>query len=283
MSGAFDPFNRREFLRGISTTALLAAAHPILAMTQAAKRRPWAAPNGIPLITGLRLVTSVSLSTMKDFYHGVLGLPVLAEGPTEITIAGGQTPITFANIALDSDAPFYHFAFNIPENKLLAAREWQAERTPLIPPYPRLRDSRYPKDVVHFQSWNSHSVFFWDPAGNLLEYIARHDLNNGAPGGFTSEDILYASEIAMVVDDVSATAARLRETFGLEQYRRGSEVFTAVGDESGLLLVMKRGRVLGFDEGKGAGVYPTAATIRGKAAALYTVPEFPYEVSVRNP
>ena len=150
----------------------------------------------------------------------------------------------------------------------------------MIPPYARLQDSRYPNDVVHFRSWNSHSVFFWDPAGNLLEYIARHDLKNSAPGHFTSQDILYTSEIGIIVDDVRNTAFELNKTFGLEQYRGGSEVFTAVGDEHGLLLVMKRGRILGFDQGKGADVFPTVATIRGKKPARYAAPNFRYEITV---
>jgi hypothetical protein len=74
----------------------------------------------------------------------------------------------------------------------------------------------------------------------------RHDLGNAAPGPFTSLDILYASEIAFVVDDVPATAETLRGVAGVEQYRGGSDQFLALGDERGLLLVMRRGRNLGL-------------------------------------
>jgi hypothetical protein len=44
----------------------------------------------------------------------------------------------------------------------------------------------------------------------------RHDLGNAVPGPFTSRDILYASEIAFVADDVPATAETLRGVAGVE-------------------------------------------------------------------
>ena len=77
--------------------------------------------------------------------------------------------------------------------------------------------------MVDFSHWNAHSVFFYDPAGNVVEYIARHDLKNAAPGGFGSADILYASEIAWIVDDVAATASTLKKVVGIDQYRGASE------------------------------------------------------------
>ena len=212
-----------------------------------------------------------------------IGLPVLKDSANELTIGGGATPITFVLAEPDQGNPFYHFAFNIPENKLLDARAWQLNRTELLPIFPRLRDPSYPDDVVHFSHWNAHSIFFLDPAGNVLEYIARHDLRNGQDGPFGKDDILYASEIAFVVDDVSALSLALQETFELNQYREGGETFRALGDELGLILVFGRGRNMsfGYDEPKLADVFPTSATIRGGSVTKYNAPDFPYEINMR--
>ena len=147
-----------------------------------------------------------------------------------------------------------------------------------------LRDDEHP-DLVHFRHWNAHSVFFYDPAGNVVEYIARHDLGNPAAGGFGTGDILYASEIALIVDDVAATASRLRKAAGVGQYRDGDDQFLAVGDERGLLLVMKRGRTLNFnpeDPAKAARVFPTAARIRGVAGAKLDLAGFPYLLPIEG-
>ena len=55
------------------------------------------------------------------------------------------------------------------------------------------------------------------------------------------------------------------------------------GDEMGLLLVMKRGRVLNFDPSsteKAAAVFPTTATIAGPHPAQYDWPGFPYALTI---
>jgi len=232
-------------------------------------------------ILKIRLVTAAPLTDMRQFYHGKLGLPVLGESSTEITIGGGATPITFVSARAEQEAPFYHFAFNIPENKLLDARTWQLDRTRLLPIFPELRDESYPDDVIHFKHWNAHSIYFLDPAGNVVEYIARHDLGNKSHGPFSETDILYASEIAFIVDDVSAMASGLQETFDLSQYRQGGETFRALGDEHGLLLVFQRGRNMsrGFGEPKLADVFPTEVDIRATTDTKFAAPDFPYEIT----
>lgn len=266
---------RRRFLADASATALFLAAHRQLAW--AAPPRPAAAS---ARIVRLRLQTAAPLTEMQAFYHGLLGLPVLDRSERELTVGGGATPITFVAAAAELGAPFYHFAFNIPENKLRDARAWQLERTELLPIFPDARDPGFPDDVIHFANWNAHSVFFFDPAGNVVEYIARHDLPNAAEGPFTTADILHASEIGFVVDDVSGLADALGESFGLGRYRNSSDAFAAVGDEHGLLLVFRRGRnlSLGHDRPREADVFPTRAEIRAGGAVRHAVPGFPYEV-----
>jgi catechol 2,3-dioxygenase-like lactoylglutathione lyase family enzyme len=275
-------WNRRQFLSG--ATALIAAHAGISGAAPGSRPAPEAkastpdADGGDPRILALRLACAAPLTAMRDFYRDTLGLPILAEDAASVTVAGGSSRITFVAAEPADGEPFYHFAFNIPENKILLARGWQLRRTRIIPPPPHLRDPDLPDDVVDYRHWNAHSVFFWDPAGNLLEYIARHDLGNAAPGPFTVGDILYASEIGFIVDDIDATAAELKETFAFEQYRGGSDAFRAIGDERGLLLAMRTGRMLGFDEAKPAAVFPTEASLRGVAPARYTQPGLPYEI-----
>ena len=115
-----------------------------------------------------------------------------------------------------------------------------------------------------------------------MEYIARHDLKNAQPGPFGSGDILYASEIAFVVDEVASAATELRKVVGIDQYRGGSDQFVALGDEHGLLLVMKRGRVISFDakETKAVSVFRTVVSVRGAQPAKYDFAKFPYKVSI---
>lgn len=271
---------RREFLASASAAALVLATHERLAWAAIAGEGEAPTSPAAPLLAGLRLQTAAPLDEMKAFYAGRLGLDVLAESEDELTVAGGATAITFERAKPGPLRPFYHFAFNIPENKIGAARKWQLERSPLLPGLPRLRDPEFPEDVVHFAHWNAHSVFFLDPAENVVEYIARHDLGNAAGGAFDASDILYASEIGLVVDDVPFTASSVGKSFDLAPYRGGSDEFTALGDEHGLLLVFARGRTLSFGrpEPKKAEVFPVEATIHATKGRRFRMTEYPYAI-----
>jgi catechol 2,3-dioxygenase-like lactoylglutathione lyase family enzyme len=276
--------DRRRFLTWASASAAVIAAHDRLAADDPRPAPPGGRVKTDPRILSLELLTAAPLAEMKAFYHRTLGLPVADERPDRLTIAAGGTRLTFVKAGEDDGKPFYHFAFNIPENKAAAAHDWQKERGPLIPIPARLRDPKFPDGVVNYSHWNAHSVFFFDPGGNVVEYIARHDLGNAAPGPFGGGDILYASEIAWVVDDVPAAVAGLREVVGLDRYKGGDDQFAALGDERGLLLVMKRGRVISFDaeDKKVVGVFRTAAAVRGAGRARYRFPKFPYELTVEE-
>jgi len=236
-----------------------------------------------PLIKHLRLKTHL-LPEMRSFYRDKIGFPLAADSAKSITFQAGSSLLTFEQVA-DSSTPWYHFAFNIPQNQVLAARKWQLERTALMPIPERLRDPAFPDDVVNYWHWNAHSVFFFDPAGNVVEYIARHDLPNDSKEPFSTKSILCASEIGLIVDDVTSAAADLGKTAGLEPYRGTSGVFTALGDEHGLLLVMKRGRILDFhptSQAKAAKIFPTAAQVRGPANTAHKFHGFPYEIDIEK-
>jgi hypothetical protein len=273
--------DRRGFLR--QSAAALIAAHTAGAKDAAGQTT---AGNNRQMdrarILGVELQSAAPLARMKEFYQRSIGLTVVEDRADRLTVSAGESRLTFIPAASDRARPFYHFAFNIPENKIRAARDWQRERTPLLPIPANLRDAAFPNDVVNYSHWNAHSVFFFDPAGNVVEYIARHDLRNSASGGFDPRDLLCLSEIALVVDDVAAMAASLRQVAGVENYRGESEQFAALGDERGLLLVMRRGRVISFDspERKAVDVFRTAIRVRGPRRAEHRVANFPYDVAV---
>ena len=236
-----------------------------------------------PRILSLQLLTTIPLPQMKNFYHDLLGLSVLAQDADQLVIAAGQTQIIFVQAAPDQGKPFYHFAVNIPQNKLMFAREWLQERTTLLEAPLTRRDPHYPDDVRYFPAWNAHALFFYDPADNIVEFIARHNLQNDMPGPFTSPDIHCVSEIGFVVEDQQATAAQLEQDLGLEPYPPGTDNWWAMGDEQGLLLCTPRGRIWGDNTGrpKTFDVFPAEVTIRGDQPGRHSVLGYPYEIVVR--
>ena len=193
---------------------------------------------GSPLIKSLDLLTQASLGRMKMFYVDTIGFSLISYSSTRLIMQGGLTRITFEQIENAQTRPFYHFAFNIPENKIQSAFEWQRKLTPIIHPSPT-----GPLDeITHFPHWDAHSIFFLDPAGNLVEYIARHALDNSRKGPFTTQDILYASEIGFIANDVKSTGDLLLKHLKLKEYRPLTNNFWPIGDEHGLLLLIEKGK-----------------------------------------
>jgi hypothetical protein len=81
-----------------------------------------------------------------------------------------------------------------------------------------------------------------DPVGNVLEFIARHDLPNRASGPFAAGLIECVSEIGIGAESVAAMVDELFAKTGCGLYRPGSDRFAPVGDEHGLFVVVPRGR-----------------------------------------
>ncbi len=287
MVGSHDRHSRRVFLKEATVFAsALAAWHgaPLMACTPRSDSpgddaKPKAAP-GEHRLLALRLLTASPLDAMKAFYGGLLGLPILAHGADEITIGAGLTRLTFARAREDQGTPWYHVAFNIPENKLFLARKWQLERTPLKPRPPSSTTHPDFSDVADFRNWNAHAVFFYDPAGNLLEYIARHDLKNAAEGPFTSKDILHASEIGLISRDVMATSAELQSALSWPVYRSAGPDFQPIGDAHGLIIVFPTGRNWGYADGRDRGteICSTEVSVRGGQENVFGVPDLPYRI-----
>jgi catechol-2,3-dioxygenase len=212
---------------------------------------------------------------LRRFYEEALELPVTLES-NKLSVEVGTTRLIFSATDHPADKePFYHYAFNIPENKIEAARQWQKERTPLL--------RRGKKEVIHFSRVNAHSVYFNDPAGNIVEYIARHDLKNSASGEFGPKDILYASEIGLVVDDVPQTVRQIKASLGFEYFKGGyrSDSFTPVGDAHALLILVKRNRLWFPNQKQAAKVHPVQATIRGPGAGRLHDADLDYKVDVK--
>jgi catechol-2,3-dioxygenase len=198
---------------------------------------------------------------MARFYRETLGWPVALSdaGPnaskdSRVVVTAGRTTIEFSP-AKENSQPFYHFAFNIPHNKLDAAVKWMKSRAALVK-----RDNG--EVVFHFPNWNAHAIYFLDPSGNIVEFIARHTLKNDAPGDFGVEDILYASEIGLVTADVRGTSKALINDVSVREYQTVSDSFAPIGDEHGLFIVVKQGRPW-FASNSVAKVFPAEVVVRG--------------------
>jgi catechol 2,3-dioxygenase-like lactoylglutathione lyase family enzyme len=219
-------------------------------------------------ITYLEL-SSKDLPAQRDFYANILELPVTLDSAV-LEIKAGKTVLRFTQ-APSEFMGAYHFAFNIPENQYQSAKQWITSRVPL------LQDKTGQEDFAS-QSWTSTSLYFLDAAGNILEFIARHNLQNTAAGEFNSSHILNVSEIGLPSEDVVALADQLCTQLGLSVFKQEpNESFTPVGDDDGLLILPVKDRIWMPDSGVPAKLLPVE--VQGKSNGReWEVRGVPYEI-----
>jgi catechol-2,3-dioxygenase len=220
-------------------------------------------------IQRLELLTN-ELEAQKNFYSKILELPAeLTE--SDLRIQAGSTEVTFAQTSSGFEGA-YHFAFNIPANQYDSAKKWIMDRVPL------LRD-KTGKEDFHSNTWNSDSVYFLDAAGNVLEFIARHTLDNATNGDFGNHQILNVSESGLPSEDVIGLANVLYSQLGLSVYKQeANENFTPVGDENGLFILPIKDRIWMPDSGVPAKMLPV--TVEGNTNGKeWQVRGTPYEIS----
>ena len=209
------------------------------------------------------------LQAQMDFYKNVLELPVkLSFGRLEVQT--GKTILVFTQAQSDFDGA-YHFAFNIPENQFRAAKGWIVSRTPLL-------SDETGKDEFESENWNSDSVYFKDAAGNVLEFIARHNLENAAEEEFDCCQILNVSEIGLPSEDVISWANELCTKLNLPVFKQEpNENFTPVGDDNGLLILPLKDRIWIPNSGVPAKLLPVR--VMGNVDSKeWEVRGYPYEI-----
>ena len=219
-------------------------------------------------ITYLEL-SSKDLDIQRDFYTNVLGLSATLDSAT-LDVSAGKTNLRFIQAPTEFEGA-YHFAFNIPENQFPAAKAWISGKTPL------LRDESG-NDEFHFEGWNSDSLYFKDAAGNVLEFIARHDLKNPIDGEFDSSQILNISEIGLPSENVIEFANQLCAALNLSVFKQEpTETFTPLGDDHGLLILPIKDRIWIPNSGVPAKLLPVQ--VKGETNAKeWKVRGVPYDI-----
>jgi catechol 2,3-dioxygenase-like lactoylglutathione lyase family enzyme len=180
----------------------------------------------------LRVAEEKALA-VERFYGDQLGLPA-AGGALRV----GATELEFSPV--ESADPFYHYAFRVPRNRFAAARDWFAGHTAL------LTEAGSSETTFDFANWNAEACYGHDPAGNIVELIAHHDLpeESTAGGEFGGTELLGICELGVVGLDTRAMAAAL-EPLGIVLWdgtldEPGRLAF--LGDRDGLLILTPDGR-----------------------------------------
>jgi catechol-2,3-dioxygenase len=220
-------------------------------------------------IVKLELLTT-DLQAQTDFYINILELPVELTS-SRMVVHAGTTELIFTQTPSGFNGA-YHFAFNIPANQYFSAKKWIADRTPIL-------HDKSGKEDFHSNTWNSDSFYFLDAAGNVLEFIARHTLDNTADGNFDFSHIQNVSEIGLPAENVIEFAEQLCTQLDVSVYQQEpNETFTPVGDEHGLLILPVKDRIWMPDSGVPARILPVNVHVDVNGRE-WNVSGVPYKIS----
>lgn len=175
------------------------------------------------IVSKLALQTHL-IEEMDRFYYW---LPRGDGGPRLLHILMGYTTLELSES--EEPVPPVHFAIDVAVSQFEEIAAW-ADST-----YGLVTGKEDGRKRFRFESWRAHACYVRDPAGNLLELIAREEREH-------RQRFVGVTEVGLAVDDVAGTVASLGE-IGMSPYGSTGQDFAAVGDPDGLFIVVSEGRL----------------------------------------
>lgn len=170
---------------------------------------------------------STNLEAQQHFYTNVLELPLVAVDSETFTVKVGVSLLTFIKSTQIHPA---HFAINISSYKIEQALEWIQKRTDIL-----WCDG---EAIADFSGWNAEALYFYDIDGNIVEFIARRDLDIINTHPFSSADIISISEIGIVSTDNEAIYRQINAMRPIEIYDGSFDRFCVLGNAEGLFILV---------------------------------------------
>ncbi|MCF8304348.1 MAG: hypothetical protein K9I94_13815 [Bacteroidales bacterium] len=196
------------------------------------------------------------LELVRSFYSNQLGVEEVKDDEGIAAFNIGNSILAFRQSSL-FEKPYYHFAIQIPENKIEEAAEWVSKRTELI-----INENN--KSITDFPNWNAHSVYFTDPAGNVVELIAHHNYKNDDHKPLDQKGLLKLSEIGLPVKDIKSTHDQLQKLTQVSKWYGDFENFCATGSELGLFIMVDQASKRWYPTDKRAKPFPFKAEIENE-------------------
>jgi catechol-2,3-dioxygenase len=226
-------------------------------------------------ITTLKIKTG-DIHAQQNFYGNKLGLPSQSTGD-ELKIQIGSSQLIFTNQTDFTGR--YHFAFTIPKNQFEAGVTWLEQRTTIA-------SDANGKTRFEAGEWNADNVYFYDPQGNILELIARHDLDESglehtSQETFGPHSLLHISEIGLPTPNVLEMIAWFAKTLEVGTYKSFDETFAPIGNTNGLVIAVQENRIWFPDTGIPAQILPVELIIHSKKISTHEIPNTPYSVHLK--
>lgn len=168
-----------------------------------------------------------NLDRQIDFYTTILEFPIVNSTPESCSFKMGDSILT---LKYKGKIVPCHYAINIPSFKEVEALYWLKERVDIL--------SFDEKEIIDFSNWNAKAIYFYDLDKNIVEFIARKNLDYKSDLKFSTKSVLSISEIGLVSNQIRKTFQKLNEIASIEVYSGDFDRFCAVGNDNGMFILV---------------------------------------------
>ncbi|TGV01226.1 VOC family protein [Flavivirga rizhaonensis] len=176
------------------------------------------------------ILFTANIQRQKQFYKTVLEFELVLDSEEKISFKTGASVLSFVydEKAVNSS----HFAFNIPSNQQQEALQWLQERVQILPDDDNL--------ISDFKDWNAKAIYFYDADKNIVEFIARKNIDINSRNSFSSKNILSLSEIGIVATNLETVYNSINSIKNIPVFDGNLARFCALGNEEGLFILINK-------------------------------------------
>lgn len=192
------------------------------------------------------------LKQLRRFYMNVLELEIADSNDEYFIVNIGSSQLIFKQTEKDA---FYHYAINIPGNQFSIIKHQLKERLTL--------NKERGIDEVYFSSFDADSMYFEDPAGNIIELIGRRKRDLFGNPSF-KESFINISEVGIVTEKLEEVSDELQDIgIPLRGVTINPNSVNFLGRDDTFIVLVRPGRRWYFSE-QTSEIHPLEMTLTNK-------------------
>jgi catechol 2,3-dioxygenase-like lactoylglutathione lyase family enzyme len=175
------------------------------------------------------ILFSANIQKQKQFYSEVLEFELVLETAEKIAFKIGESILCFQ---YKKEVKSSHVAFNIPTNLVDETFNWLQKRVDILD---------YQGTVItSFEKWNAKAIYFYDADKNIMEFIARKELNVESNKPFSPSELISISEMAIATDNLESIYNTINAMKPIPIFDGNLSRFCALGNDEGLFILIDK-------------------------------------------
>jgi hypothetical protein len=183
---------------------------------------------------------------IRNFWENTIGCEVVNQTFNSFTLKIGTSLLTFKINLTNSNRPQYHFSILVPANQIENCLAWlkNGGKKQDGDEIQLWRGGETNAEIIQSPLFNSTSVYFADFGGNIIELVARRNLDNAEDGEFSANMFKEINSVSIVTKDVRSAQDLIQNNLGYKPVDRTTSGYKVMGNANGLINLVVQDRIL---------------------------------------